>query len=308
MKLQKDHIIIIAVLAVLCLLEVSIRFFENNLSGNLNHINEIPGILAQYVQDDKPTILFLGNSLINESVDIAQLDQLLGGKYHVNKITPDGTSIWDWSRILENQVLKKQANHIDYLVVGFAWGLLSDRYHPNPSRLGGYFAKIEDYPQLYKDGMQSFADFSEFVLGRGSKLFVNREAVRNKVMIQLIPYYERFVREANQAAGKPEDTQQKTKDTNGVKHQYLILSRIFQRLKDNGTKVIVVAMPIEQPYEVDPPLVSALNEATVEYLDYRDFFVEKNGVYKDGVHLNALGRDHFTSNLGRLFNQKVSSD
>ncbi|MET0067924.1 MAG: hypothetical protein ABW076_16390 [Candidatus Thiodiazotropha sp.] len=302
MKLKQDHYILFAILAIFLVLEAGIRLYETRLSGNINHIHEIPEIVDTYEQRDKPSILFLGNSLINESVNIEQLDEQLGHRYRVHKITPDGTSVWDWSMILENQVFDSGADvKIDYLVMGFAWGLLSDTYRPNPSRLGGYFAGFSDYPELYRSGMNSFADLSEFGLGYVSKLFVNREAIRNKVMLTFIPYYERFVREANQAAGQPEEAQQSAPVGPSQAHSYRILDRLAERLEARGTRLVVIAMPVETPYAMDPDLIRQLQRPGVTFIDDRELFAGVSGVYKDGVHLNNRGSTDFTRRLGTYF-------
>jgi hypothetical protein len=303
MILKPVHLVFIAIAVILMLLEFAIRIFENDLSGNLNHINEIPEIVQQYKQDQRPKILFLGNSLINEAVDVDQLSNKLSGRYLVDKITPDATSLWDWNMIMKNRVFASGAD-IDYLVIGFAWGLLADEYRPNPSRLGGYFTGLADSVLLYDYGMRSFAQYSEFLLGWMSKLFVNREAVRNKVLVNLIPHYEQYVRAQNQA-GKPDKTDQAEQNVNADTSDYKILYSLLERLEKDGTKLIVIAMPVEEGYAISPELTALLKRHTHDYLDYRDFLAGTERVYKDGVHLNEKGRGIFTASLNRLFSRDI---
>ncbi|MES9859548.1 MAG: hypothetical protein ABW157_02930 [Candidatus Thiodiazotropha sp. LLP2] len=302
MKINSNQVVIFAIVASVLLLETVIRIFENNLSGNLNHINEIPEIVDQYTKDQRPKVLFLGNSLINEAVDVNQLSKSLSDQYLVNKITPDATSLWDWNMILKNQVLATEAK-LDYLVIGFAWGLLSDQYNPNPSRLGGYFSELSDVVMLNKYGMNSFAAFSEFIFGSMSKLFVNREAVRNKVLINIVPHYELFVRAQNQA-GRPDDTDL-VKPKHEIEDQYKIFNSLLDRLDEDGVKLIVISMPIEDDYFVASELVDLLDTRTHKYIDYRKYFRGTESVYKDGVHLNDKGRGLFTAELKQLFSQDI---
>lgn len=301
MNARQDYILLAAIAVTLLVLEIGIQLFENRLSGNLNHINEIPEIVDQYTKDDRTKILFLGNSLINESVDIDQLREGLSNQYLVDKITPDATSLWDWNMILKNRVLSSGAK-IDYLVIGFAWGLLTDEYNPNPSRLGGYFSEPGDYFLLNRYGMDTFAEFSEFFIGWGSKLFVNREAVKNKVLVNIIPYYETFVRAQNQAGGPTKADDSNTKENSRL--HFSILNSLLDRLDEDGTKLIVIAMPIEDNYMVDGRLAELLNARAYRYLDYRDYFRSTGSVYKDGVHLNAKGSALFTANIGQLFSHE----
>ncbi|MET0049865.1 MAG: hypothetical protein ABW095_02155 [Candidatus Thiodiazotropha sp.] len=308
MKLKQDHYILLVIVLVFIVLETGMRLFETRLSGNINHIHEIPEIVKTYTQQEKPSIQFIGNSLINESVAIPKLDELLDQRYLVHKITPDGTSIWDWSMIIENQVLRPETDvRIDYLVMGFAWGLMSDAYRPNPSRLGGYFAEFSDYPELYQDGMRSFADFSEFSLGYVSKLFVNREAVRNKVMQTFIPHYKRYVREANQAAGEPEEPTKPVAQSAAQVQSYRIFDRLVERLQARGTQLVVIAMPVVSPYAIDPELIRHLQQSGVTFIDEREMFSGVDGVYKDGIHLNARGSADFTHRLSAFFTRENMS-
>ncbi|MES9939889.1 MAG: hypothetical protein ABW105_03750 [Candidatus Thiodiazotropha sp. 6PLUC1] len=302
MKINSNHVVFIAIIASVLLLEVGIRIFENNLSGNLNHINEIPDIVGQYKEDQRPKILFLGNSLINESVDVNQLSKSLSDQYMVDKITPDATSLWDWNMIMKNQVFASEVK-LDYLVIGFAWGLLSDQYQPNPSRLGGYFSELSDGILLKKYGMDTFAQFSEFLLGSLSKLFVNREAVRNKVLVNLVPHYEQFVRAQNQA-GRPDDVNVAEQEQYNSA-QYKIINSLLDRLDEDGVKLIILSMPIEDDYSVPPELTDLLNSRAYKYIDYRKYFRGTDGVYKDGVHLNDKGRALFTAELKQYFSQDI---
>ena len=303
MRAKQTIFILIAVVLTVVLLEIGIRAFENDLSGNLNHINQIPDIAAEYKQNQQTNILFLGNSLINEAVDIDQLNKELSVDFLVKKITPDGTSLWDWNMIMRNNLFAAD-KQLDYLVIGFAWGLLNDDYRPNPSRLGGYFSGLSDGPLLFDYGMTDFAELSEFVIGWTSKLFVNREAIRNKVLNSFVPHYEQFVQAQNQA-GAPEETNHQTQSQAALA-DYRMLNDLIDQLDKHGIKLIMLAMPIEGAYTVNEKLTETLQKRAFIYKDYREDFRSFNALYKDGVHFNEKGRAQFTSTLGKLFSQELS--
>ncbi|MCW4184246.1 MAG: hypothetical protein N0E51_13745 [Candidatus Thiodiazotropha weberae] len=42
------------------------------------------------------------------------------------------------------------------------------------------------------------------------------------------------------------------------------------------------------------------------YKDYRDNFRSFGALYKDGVHFNEMGREQFTTTLGKLISQELS--
>ncbi|ODB85497.1 hypothetical protein A3195_18085 [Candidatus Thiodiazotropha endoloripes] len=303
MNAKHSIYILTAVVLTVVLLEIGLRAFENRLSGNLNHINQIPDIAAEYEQHQGTNILFLGNSLINEAVDISQLNRQLSDDYLVKKITPDGTSLWDWNMILRNNLITPDMQ-LDYLVIGFAWGLLNDDYRPNPSRLGGYFSGLGDGRLLFDYGMSDFAELSEFIIGWASKLFVNREAVRNKILNNLVPNYETFVQVQNQA-GAPEQAVHQTQ-ADGTLPDYRMLNDLIDQLDEQGIKLVMIAMPIEGAYSVNEKLKETLQKRAYLYKDYRDNFRSFGALYKDGVHFNEKGREQFTTTLGKLISQELS--
>ena len=47
------------------------------LSGNIAHVNEIADLVADYDSSHETSLLFLGNSLTNNGVDLPLIDDLL---------------------------------------------------------------------------------------------------------------------------------------------------------------------------------------------------------------------------------------
>jgi hypothetical protein len=301
MNAKRDIAVLIILALTFLILESAFRVVEKKLEGNLKHISDIKNIVNQFSEDKRPNILFVGNSLINEAVDVEQLNKSLDERYYVNKITPDGTSLWDWNMILTNNILEANVE-LDYLVIGFAWGLLSDDYQPNASRLGGYFAEIGDLPTLYRYGMSDFAEVSEFLIGGVSRLYVNREAIRNKILARFIPHYKQYVREQNQA-GAPVESAKNAKPRDHFS-DHDMLNDLLDQLDDKGVKLIVMAMPVKSSYQVNRELEVLLNKRAYAYMDYREIFRSENEIFKDGIHLNNKGRSNFTKIIGETFMQE----
>jgi lysophospholipase L1-like esterase len=54
--------------------------------------------------------------------------------------------------------------------------------------------------------------------------------------------------------------------------------------------VIIVAMPIQKEYDVDPELRELADRGVVELIDLRETQGIKAAHYLDGIHLNATGQ------------------
>jgi hypothetical protein len=298
---MKNHTLaIIIVLVVLLGLEITMRATERLFSGNIDHIYSIAEIVRNTASTDKEgQIVFVGNSLIKEAVDPVYIEKALQEKYHISTITPDGTSIWDWYYIIKNQLFEKDTAP-DYIIIGFAWELLSTRFEAQPERLGAYFAGVGDLLELYQFGMKDFSEICRFFLGKTSHLFVNREAVRNKVLGSLIPGYKLYVRQANATA--PREQAPATRN-NSIDYQ--ILHSLLNLAEAHSTRLIFIAMPVQAHYSVATTLSDdILGDA---FLDFREILPDAASMYKDDIHLNSTGKSYFSAKLS-AFLHPVSND
>lgn len=298
---QKHIIAILSVLAVLLGLEVAMRASERQLSGNINHIYSITEVVEEMATTNREgQIVFVGNSLINEAVDPVVIEKTLQEKFLVSVITPDGTSLWDWYFIIKNLFNEKDIAP-DYIIVGFAWELLSTRFAAEPERLGAYFAELNDLPELFRFGMKDFSQICRFFLGKASHLFVNREAVRNKIMGSLIPGYKQYVRQANDTAPQ----EQTAVRLSGRNDDYLLLRSLINVAESHATQLIFIAMPVQAHYSVDTTLIrDVLQDA---FLDYREILPSSSSMYKDDIHLNASGKSYFSTELSTFLHSVLDS-
>ena len=105
LPLRGDLLLAAGLVAALLVADAGLRIADQRLSENLAHVARIPGIFATVGSSVDPrSTLLLGNSITNNGVDAAELAQAanLGT---VAKVTPDGTSFWDWQCLLDHQLL-----------------------------------------------------------------------------------------------------------------------------------------------------------------------------------------------------------
>jgi hypothetical protein len=289
--------VVIVLITVLLLTEISLRIFENKLSGNIAHIFSIPSIVAQ-TDEFHPgqSLIFLGNSLTNNAVnkDLINTSFSLDTEQPVQtlKITPDGTALADWYCIYRNNFnnLKHAPSH---LFIGFAWGQLSDQYSINPTRLGGFFCDTNDIGYLSDTGLMKHQQLLRFMAGTVSHVYVNREAIRNKILSIVIPDYQIISQKLNQTS----EAQENKSQTNTKKHTYKLLENFIDTTKKSGTQVILIAMPVMNNYELDNDLILTIKDLELPFIDMRQHENISPYMYKDSIHLNRNGSEQFSKDI-----------
>jgi hypothetical protein len=280
-----------ALFATFIALDLGLRATDDRLSGNLAHIGEIPSLVADLgSKGSGHATLLLGNSLTNNGVDAAMLSQPVG------KVTPDGSSFWDWKCIAEKQLLDHPERKVSRVVLGTAWHLASDETRADPSRLGALFCSMGDIAHPAAVGISTPGDIGEFIAARGSHIYALRDTLRNRALDKFIPGYKRFASEQN-AAGRTDDKA----PAEAAKHEvpYENLAALARSLKTRGTSLVVVLMPVKQTYEADPALLALAARGDLRLIDYRHLPGIEPGHFIDEMHLGADGRRVLTAQLAR---------
>ncbi len=280
-----------ALLATFVLLDLGLRATDQRLSGNLAHIGEIPALVGDLgSQGSAQATLLLGNSLTNNGVDAAALAQPVG------KVTPDGSSFWDWKCIVEKQLLDHPERKVSRVVLGTAWHLASDDTRADPSRLGALFCSAGDIAHPSAIGISTPGDIGEFIAARGSHIYALRDTLRNRALDKVIPNYKRFASEQN-AAGRTDDEA----PAEAAKHEvpYESLAAMARSLKARGTSLVVVLMPVKQSYEADPALQALAARGDLRLIDYRHLPGIEHSHFIDEMHLGPDGRAVLTAQLAR---------
>jgi len=277
-----------ALLISYLIIDITLRVTDGRLSGNLAHIGEIPHIVSELGAEAGSSTLLLGNSLTNNGVDAAVLAQPVG------KVTPDGSSFWDWKCIVTNQLLAHPERKVSRVVLGTAWHLASDETRADPSRLGALFCSLPQIAHPAQLGISEPGDIGEFITARGSHLYALRDTLRNRALATFIPHYKRFASEQN-AAGRTDDKQP------AAKHEvpYSQLEGVAKSLKARGTQLVLVLMPVKAPYEIDPALVEMAARGDLKLIDYRHLPGIESRHFVDEMHLGPDGRAVLSAQLAR---------
>jgi hypothetical protein len=293
--------IVVAILTGVVLLEIGFRTVETRLSGNLAHIATLPEVLAVLDRGgEEPAgldVVVLGNSLMKNGIAADVLEAGLTSQGSdtalVLKVTPDATYSWDWWCLARSQVIARPAAAPDELIIGFAWGLLSDQRLPTPSRLGAYFCAWDDLGPLMGLGMTDPGEVTEFALGRVSRLYANRQDVGSGVLSRVIPAYREVAGRINVTA--PPDLG----EGDGVEQEYSfrVLRSLLSTAVQQGVGVTLVAMPTTRRYALPAGLEEVARSGGARFIDMRAVPGLTPELYLDSIHLGPEGAALFTRQL-----------
>jgi len=280
--------VVFALIALIALVDVGLRLTDSRLSGNLAHVEAIPKIIAGAGRPEQTSLLLLGNSLTNNGVAPAVVNAALPN-VAVAKVTPDATGLWDWQCLLDHEVIERDDVQFDTVVIGFAWHSLSDEGRVDASRLGALYCNWSDLLRAPGVGLKNSGDIGEFMAAKVLRTYALRDTLRNRFFQMSIPNYVQFTQATNAAragAATPSDKPSQQSEH----HIYETFAGLLGRLKNKGTRVIVVAMPVQEPYELDPELRSLQDRGALELIDLRKLPGIEPTHYLDGIHLNSNGQ------------------
>ena len=287
MKLSGRLVDISIIIVCFVFFELIFRTAAPLISGNVKQIYEISNIAAELTEKND-AVLFLGNSLIGNAVDLTAFDEQANLNMSSYMVVPDGTSLWDWSCIVKHSFIDKERLP-KVIVIGYAW----DQGEPVPSRLGGFFCNMDDLPDLISMGMSNSSDIIEFLVSKVSTIYAMRETLRKRILDFIIPQYRVYTQVINTERNKNRQITSKQKKIEG----YRLLKAYLELLVSNGIRPVIVAMPVKQRYSLDEDFFKTIISYGGVVLDYRDLDGIDDSMFRDPIHLNENGNKIFTYHL-----------
>lgn len=291
-KLNAGKIDIAIVIVSLVLIELVFRSVAPLVSGNVKQISEMTET-ANSLAADKSSVLFLGNSLMGNALDLAAFDEQSQTGMSSYKAVPDGTSLWDWSCIVNGSFID-EGKKPGIIVIGYAW----EQVGPVPSRLGGFFCDVTELPDLVRLGMNNGSDVFEFLAAKVSRLYAMHETVRKRVLGLIIPDYNIYTQIINSERNK----KQRAVVVADKKKDYKLLNSYLSNLERNNIESVIIAMPVKEKYDLDEGFYQVVNNYKGVVLDYRQLDGLSEDAFRDPIHLNEKGNEIFTRKIANYFN------
>ncbi|MDA1018181.1 MAG: hypothetical protein O3A00_27465 [Planctomycetota bacterium] len=305
--LRREWKVIAFVAVVLLSAEFGIRGLESRVSKDFVGIRSFPEIAAtfsepQHANDHR--ILFLGNSLTRDGIDVEFVTQELarspGRSGHsgafVRKATADGSGIVEWFYAFRNQFVKT-GHAPDMVVLGFEGprgGHVGDSRKFDPSTLGYLFSELDDLPDVMQHEVAGFGERTDFLLGLVSAAYANRQRVQYRVLDTIIPDYRESSDRINEAVVDP----QPRVPTNPV-NTFTRLSRFVELAHVHNVQVVLVAIPVPDEYDIAPGLIEFCAARNIRLIDARRVPGIDNSMFPDGLHMNPVAAGRFSRYVAR---------
>jgi hypothetical protein len=292
--------IVLCVVAILLASELALRQLEGRLSIDLRHIRGIPSIAQRLTEGDGVRVLFLGNSLTREAVDIDVFQEESGrlgiGPLNAVSVFPDDSAVGEWIWVF-NHFFVDPNIPVDVVVVGFARNHLTDSNPLAIERIAAFYSNLSDAPKIFHLDLPAFGERVEFLLAHFSHAFAHRERVSRRVLDALIPHYRSTSRRINLSLAAAPGR------SGAARPSYARFARFTELVRQSDARLVLVAMPTLRPYELDPGLIDAARELGAAFVDLRSVDGLTPDLFRDALHLTPPGAALYSRSLA----QRLSS-
>lgn len=302
---RTDILILIGILCLMAVLEISFRATKTKVSGDLKFLETVPDIARTIDTAKGVSVMFVGNSLIGEAIDksIMREEFSIGTSTPilVEKMVPDDTNLPDWYFLYKNFFSVKK-HQPEVMVIGFAWRNALQDGGIVKSRIVDFACNAKDLPEVSLFGIVGPEKTTEFFLAKISSLFANHAVIRNRILDILVPHYREGTRLVNNAANK--NTHRPVKE---IQPSFSSLQRFIAMLVRSNVRPVFIAMPVIDPYSINPELLRVLAE-NCDYIDCRNVPGLDHSMFVDPIHLGESGRKIFSQYLAEKMKVQIHSE
>lgn len=296
--------VILVVVLVFAGCELGLRMVEKRLSVDLR----APAISKKLADGEGQRILVFGNSLVRDNVNTDVLTEELraqgAGSIHIERVYLLNSIINDWYYAFKHHFIDTERPP-DVLVLCFSFDHLRDS-RLQRAVIARYHSGVRDIPEIFSDDVKNFDSRVDFLLSAWSASFTYRTNVQRRVLDSLIPHYREGVVSVNNALRDQILNQPVSNVKEGP--TYHRLGKLLQIAASKGVRVIVVAVPTESSYPLDPVISSKLEAAGVTFIDTRKVAGLSKDSYVDEMHLNHDGATFYSRFLAQQLMGYLKAD
>ncbi len=272
--------------------ELVVRLFERRQVFDVR----VPALSQRLAEGEGQRVLVLGNSLVRDNVNADILAEEMRAQgvapIHVERIYLMNTIINDWYYAFKHHFLET-GRLPDVLVICFSNNHLEDASIQR-SLVARYHSSLRDIPHIFREDTRDFDGRVEFLLSAGSASFTHRTTVERRVLDAVIPHYRESAMRVNRAL-----TAAARQRRGNYQPTYRHLEQLIRLAKDHGVRVILVAVPVESHYPIDPQIKGVAETAGVTFIDARPATGLSKESYTDGMHMNSEAAAIYSRFLAR---------
>jgi len=243
--------------------------------------------LRPTTSDGRPTVLFVGNSLLLEGVQMDALHDQLAPQYEVTRYAVEQTHYLDWYFGLRKLI--QEGSHPSVIVLTLATDQLA-----SPYTLGEAFARRQmstrDFPRVVRETDLDRTTASNYVFAHWSKWLANKGFIRQCVMILTVPKFRDLGARIADHAAHVNDAKQL------MAMAQKRLPELAELQSECGVKIVVMVPPtLREDHSAEIQKVGESAGVSVWVLSPPGEF--PRSYFRDGFHLNAEGSGIFTARL-----------
>jgi hypothetical protein len=280
------------VLLALAACELGVRIFERRLSVDA----KIPALSKRLVEGEGQLVLVLGNSLVRDGVNVDILEAEMRAQgvapIHIERTYMMNTIINDWYYAFKHHFVDT-GRLPGALVLCFSNNHLEDASIQRPL-VARYYSSPRDIPQIFSEDVPDFDGRIDFLLSVGSASFTHRTNVGRRILDTLIPHYRASAMRINNAL-----TDEARKRSLGYQPTYHRLEEFLRMAAGHGVRVVLVAMPVESLYQINPQIKRTAEATGATFIDSRLAEGLSEESYSDGMHMTSSGAAIYSRSLAR---------
>jgi hypothetical protein len=294
-------ILLLAVIAISCLaIEAGSALFVGRVSRILRRFDAQRAEALQVRKSGAASlsVLLVGNSLLQQGIDLAQLQAKVGSSAHLTRYAVSNTGYLDWYYGLRR--LFREGSRPDVVIV-----TMNARQFMSRSIAGDYavhsMVDAQDILKLAADMGASNTEGSSLVADRASAFYGTRSDIRTWALQVILPRFEQ-VRDliTPPSSELPSDDE--------------IAQRIAPRLEamrdvcaEYGARIMVLVPPAVSR-DGSEGLKRAATLINIPVLDPYAAGELPPDLFSDGFHLNAEGAARFTDRVARMLHTFFSTN
>ena len=277
---------------MLVVCELGVRVFERRMTVDV----KAAAISKRLVEREGRRVLVLGNSLVRDNVntDILEAEMRAQGvsSIHIERVYLQNTIVNDWYYAFKHHFLDT-GRLPDVLLICFSNNHLEDASIQR-SLVARYYSSVRDIPQVFSEDVTDFDGRVEFLISAWSASFTHRTDVERRILDLLIPHYRESIMRINNAL-----TDKANEQRGNYQPTYRRFGQLIQLAQSKGVRVILVAVPVEYPYPIDPQIKNTVETNGVTFIDTRTVEGLSKESYVDGMHMNREGATVYSRLLAR---------
>ena len=289
---------IVALLGGLIVLLLGLEVSSPFILARLSHTEQRIAVelkAAQKLQpttkDGRPTVLFVGNSLLLQGVALDSLHSDLSPQYEVSRFAVEQTHYLDWYFGLRK--LLQEGSRPSVIVLTLATDQLASHW-----TMGEAFAhrqmSTRDFPLAWREADLDRTTASSYVFAHWSNWQADKGFIRQCVMILTIPKFRDLaarIADHSPHVSDPKDLMA------AAQHR---LPQLAELSREYGVKIVLLVPPtLRQDYSSEIQKIGETAGVPVWVLSPPGEF--PRDYYMDGFHLNEHGAEIYTGRISQQF-------